>query len=73
MCVGVQALKSNADLSTEGPSYNTARSPLFDKHLAQGSYFTSLLSFYITLKVRVLKGSAVNCILCSPSFLGLFI
>lgn len=45
MCVGVQDLKSDADPSIEGLGYNTARSPLFDKHLAQSSYFTSLLAF----------------------------
>lgn len=73
-CVGVQAVKSSADPSTEELGYNTLSNPFFDKNLAQGSYFTtSLLSCYIALKIRVLKGCAVNHVLCSPSFLGLLI
>lgn len=73
-CVEVQAVKSSADPSTKELGYNTLSHPFFGKNLAQGSYFiTSLLSCYITLKIRILKGCAANHMLCSPSFLGLLI
>lgn len=55
-----------------GAHFQNCKKPIFSISICLTAA-PSLLSFWITLKVRVLKGSAVNCMLCSPSLLGLFL